>query len=209
MKKRYKMSITRPAWIKETYEFSDFPMEEYNLKNIKKDVLYRQKFFEKVFENDCDYMESEISCYMDTTNSVSADIHEGEYGELFLDNIEELDKYVIDHEGRLSERHPSKIEGWWREVPLNFYNILDTEDSCMDFLLCFDRDHASFCELEDMYDCERGTPEFLQIMQDDVRSFLSPEHDWFTEVIEDSKSSWNSAQDIIDDYMGIKKEEEV
>ena len=89
MKKRYKMSITRPAWIKETYEFSDFPMEEYNLKNIKKDVLYRQKFFEKVFENDCDYMESEISCYMDTTNSVSADIHEGEYGELFLDNIEE------------------------------------------------------------------------------------------------------------------------
>ena len=87
----------------------------------------------------------------------------------------------------------------------NFHNILDTEDSCMNFLLYFDKDHASFCEYEDMFDCKRGTPEFLKIIQDSVRSFLSPKHDWFTDVTEDSKSGWDSAQVIIDYY--IKKGE--
>ena len=153
-----------------------------------------------ITDNDAglDNLDEEIWIGFDDANGDPIEL-EGTYNNNFQ-HSEAND--ILSEIHRLESNLVNKIPN----ILINFYKILDTEDSCMNFMLHFDHDHASFSELEDIFECKRGTRMFLARMQDSVRQFLSSEHEWFTEVTDDHKNTgWANAQDIIDYYINRKE----
>ena len=83
--KKYKITITRPAWIQETYEVSSSEGIQMGINPSNAPWTIR-----KWLEYDSTVqLGTEVSCHMDTSNTVGAEIHEDEFSEITLDEIEE------------------------------------------------------------------------------------------------------------------------
>lgn len=85
-KKKFQVMITRPAWIQEIYEVElewDEAMNTHKGRNIK--AVRKMLEAESTVQ-----LETNVSCHMDTTNTVGANIHEDEYAEVHIDEIEEV-----------------------------------------------------------------------------------------------------------------------
>ena len=83
--KKYKITITRPAWIQETYEVSSSEGIQMGI-----NPSYAPWTIRKWLEDDSTVqLGTEVSCHMDTSNTVGAEIHEDEFSEITLDEIEE------------------------------------------------------------------------------------------------------------------------
>ena len=91
-KKTKLIRITRPAWIKETYKISmpsypDFVMDEFpeEGKGIAPSVIRQWLEDENTIQ-----LETEVSCHMDSSNAIGAEIHEDNFAEITLEEIEEV-----------------------------------------------------------------------------------------------------------------------
>ena len=85
--KKYKITITRPAWIQETYEVSS----SQGLRMSCLSTPCPPSIIRKWLEDDTTIqLGTEVSCHMDTSNTVGAEIHEDEFAEITLDEIEEV-----------------------------------------------------------------------------------------------------------------------
>ena len=74
--------ITRPAWISETYKITTDMG-----KDCEGDVLNPKVIRSWLEDEDTIQLESEISCHMDSSNAIGAEIHEDEFAEITLDEI--------------------------------------------------------------------------------------------------------------------------
>ena len=78
--------ITRPAWIQETYRITTDMDSSYSREN-----KVHPKIIRSWLENeDTIQLETEVSCHMDSSNAIGADIHEDEFAEITLDEVEEV-----------------------------------------------------------------------------------------------------------------------
>jgi hypothetical protein len=79
--------ITRPAWIKETYKVS-FVGDSLPEEGEEIDPSVIRQYLE---DENTIQLETEISCHMDSSNAIGAEIHEDEFAEITLDEIEEVE----------------------------------------------------------------------------------------------------------------------
>ena len=83
--------ITRPAWIKETYRVEFTPNDAIiptkGMEGMQVSPLYARQWLE---DGATVQLETEVSCHMDSSNAIGADIHEDEFAEITLDEVEEV-----------------------------------------------------------------------------------------------------------------------
>ena len=81
--------ITRPAWIQETYRITTDMDSSYSREN-----KVHPKIIRSWLENeDTIQLETEVSCHMDSSNAIGAEIHEDDFAEITLDEITEDNFY--------------------------------------------------------------------------------------------------------------------
>ena len=79
--------ITRPAWIQETYRITTDMDSSYSREN-----KVHPKIIRSWLENeDTIQLETEVSCHMDSSNAIGAEIHEDDFAEITLDEITEVE----------------------------------------------------------------------------------------------------------------------
>ena len=84
MKKKHEIMITRPAWITETYQIELDEGEEIH-NDVDSNTI--RKWLEDL---ETDQLGTEISCHMDSSNAVGAEIHEDDFAEITINEIEEI-----------------------------------------------------------------------------------------------------------------------
>ena len=78
--------ITRPAWISETYRITT--AMESSVTTVDNDII--RSWLEN---EDTIQLETEVSCHMDSSNAIGAEIHEDDFAEITLDEITEGNFY--------------------------------------------------------------------------------------------------------------------
>ena len=90
-KKTKLIRITRPAWIKETYKVQfNTPhaiMPSKGMEGMEVTPCYIRQWLE---DENTIQLETEVSCHMDSSNAIGAEIHEDDFAEITLDEIEEV-----------------------------------------------------------------------------------------------------------------------